>query len=242
MEVDPNEDTEWNDILRAQGIIPQRPKLPTDELEEALEQAVRAQHENRLETKNLDELAELEDEEDEDFLEVYKQKRFAELQQLQSRLKFGSVVHVTKPEYEAEITKALDSAFVLLHMLLQLAVQSRLLSLVCVTAARKFPEIKFTEIPASRCVENYPDANCPTLLIYHKQNIVRHFVTLTELGGSDFKITDLEKVLVDIGAVKDADERLEINNEDADLAEARKTRFVKKGIRETSDDDDDDWD
>ncbi|PVH16859.1 uncharacterized protein CXQ87_004415 [Candidozyma duobushaemuli] len=231
VEVDPNEDTEWNDILRAKGIIPERPKSPTEELEEALEQAVKAQHENRLETKNLGELEELEDEEDEEFLEVYKHKRFQELQELQKKSKFGSVQHVTKPEYADEVTKASDDCFVILHMSAQSAVQSRLLGSLTVELARKFPEIKFCEIPANRCVENYPEANCPTLIIYHKQQIAKQYVTLTQLGGSDCKLKDLEKVLVEIGAVKDADERLEINQNDEDLEESRRTRFVQKGIR-----------
>jgi hypothetical protein len=41
-------------------------------IQEALEEARRLAHENRLEGKDLDELAELEDEEDEDFLEQYR--------------------------------------------------------------------------------------------------------------------------------------------------------------------------
>ncbi|KAG7822477.1 hypothetical protein KL909_004165 [Ogataea angusta] len=69
MQVDPNEDTEWNDILRAHGIIPEKEKDPTEQLEEALAEAVQKQHENRLENKTLDELDELEDDEDEEFLQ-----------------------------------------------------------------------------------------------------------------------------------------------------------------------------
>lgn len=41
-------------------------------IEEALEEARRLAHENRLEGKDLDELAELEDDEDDDFLEQYR--------------------------------------------------------------------------------------------------------------------------------------------------------------------------
>lgn len=41
-------------------------------IEEALNEARRLAHENRLEGKDMDELAELEDEEDEDFLEFYR--------------------------------------------------------------------------------------------------------------------------------------------------------------------------
>jgi hypothetical protein len=41
-------------------------------IEEALVEARRLAHENRLEGKDLDELDELEDEEDEDFLNSYR--------------------------------------------------------------------------------------------------------------------------------------------------------------------------
>ena len=61
-----------NDILRKHGIIPERPPSPTPIIQEALEEAVKRAHENRLEDKDLDELNELEDEEDEAFLEKYR--------------------------------------------------------------------------------------------------------------------------------------------------------------------------
>ena len=41
-------------------------------IEEALEDAVKRAHENRLEDKDLDELDELEDEEDDTFLQKYR--------------------------------------------------------------------------------------------------------------------------------------------------------------------------
>jgi hypothetical protein len=61
-----------NDILRKHKIIPEKPPSPTPMIEEALTEARRLAHENRLEGKELDELAALEDEEDEDFLEFYR--------------------------------------------------------------------------------------------------------------------------------------------------------------------------
>ncbi|KAI7977365.1 hypothetical protein EIK77_004781 [Talaromyces pinophilus] len=68
----PEADTEWNDILRKHGIIPEKPPSPTPIIEEAILEAQRRAHENRLEDKDLDELDALEDEEDEDFLEQYR--------------------------------------------------------------------------------------------------------------------------------------------------------------------------
>lgn len=61
-----------NDILRKHGIIPEKPPSPTPIIEEAILEAQRRAHENRLEDKDLDELDALEDEEDEAFLEQYR--------------------------------------------------------------------------------------------------------------------------------------------------------------------------
>jgi hypothetical protein len=61
-----------NDALRKQGILPPKPVDPNDEFEEALQQAVQEAEANRLENLNLDELAELEDEEDDEFLQSYR--------------------------------------------------------------------------------------------------------------------------------------------------------------------------
>ena len=61
-----------NDILRKHGVIPEKPPSPTPFIEEAISEARRLAHENRLEGKDLDELDELEDEEDEVFLEQYR--------------------------------------------------------------------------------------------------------------------------------------------------------------------------
>ena len=61
-----------NDILRKHGVIPEKPPSPTPMIQEALEEARKLAHENRLEGKDLEELDALEDEEDEDFLESYR--------------------------------------------------------------------------------------------------------------------------------------------------------------------------
>ena len=53
---DPNADTEWNDILRKHGIIPEKPKDPEPIIQEALLEAHQRAYENRLEDKDLDQL------------------------------------------------------------------------------------------------------------------------------------------------------------------------------------------
>lgn len=61
-----------NDILRKHGVIPEKPPSPTPIIQEALLEGRKRAHENRLEDKDLDELHDLEDEEDDAFLETYR--------------------------------------------------------------------------------------------------------------------------------------------------------------------------
>lgn len=245
VEVDPTEDTEWNDILREKGIIPERPPSPTQQLEEALEEAIRVQHENRLGNLNLDQLDELEDDEDEDFLESYKQQRLAEMRQLQSNERFGSVYPISKPEWSKEVTEASKKNFVFVHLSNQAVLPSRLVGSIWPHLASKFKDIKFCDIEGKRAIENYPDANCPTIIIYKDGDVVRQYVGLSLINGNDTKIKDFEKILVEINAVKENDQRLTSEFEDDDQREAYKNRFQKKTIRggsKLSEDEDEDED
>ncbi|CAI8020723.1 Viral IAP-associated factor homolog [Geodia barretti] len=74
----PNEDTEWNDILRAKGILPPKKEEPTiseDTVVQLVEDAVQqriGQGSKAIEDMTLDELDEMEDEEDDRVLHQYR--------------------------------------------------------------------------------------------------------------------------------------------------------------------------
>ncbi|KAJ5703446.1 hypothetical protein N7493_011835 [Penicillium malachiteum] len=237
VEVNPNEDTEWNDILRQHGIIPEKPKDPEPLIQEALIAAQHRAYENRLEDKDLDELDALEDEEDEDFLEQYRQKRLAEFSILQQTSNFNQVYPLQKVDYAREVTDASKDAFVLVNLTSQGAnVESRVLTELWRQLAAKFGDIKFCEIRADMCIEGYPERNTPTILVYKDTEIRRQLVTLRELKGVRTKLDDLEKLLVDIGALKESDVRLKKNSDDDD------DDYRKKDDDLNVEDYDDDWD
>lgn len=219
VQVDPDEDTEWNDILRAHGVIPEKPKDPNEDVEEAIAAALQERHENRLEGKDLDELDELEDDEDEEFLEKYRRQRIAQMKELAAGAKFGSVYGVNKPEYKKEVTEASNDSYVVVQMS-DGRLQSRLLAQIFTQLAPKYPEIKFVDIVANRAVENYPESNCPTLLVYHDGDVVKQYITLAQLGGNSTTANDIESVLIDSGAIKENDRRVE--------QEDRRMKFVRK--------------
>lgn len=236
VEVDPNEDTEWNDILREKGIIPEKPRPQEEQLQEVMEEVVQAQRQHRLDGLDLEDLAELEDLEDEGFLHEYQERRRREMQAAAAAARFGAVVPVLKPEYTAEVTQAsADGTVVWCHMSLGRP-QSRLLAELMTQLARKYPEVKFCDIAASRAVEGYPESNTPTIVVYRNGDVVRQYVTLMELGGGSTTLHDLEKVLVDVGAVVDGDRRMENDSG----ARRERLRFAKKVARGS--DSEDDWD
>ncbi|OGM39844.1 Phosducin family protein [Aspergillus bombycis] len=259
VEVNPNEDTEWNDILRKHGIIPEKPQDPEPLIQEALVEAERKAYENRLEDKDLDELDELEDEEDEEFLEQYRygaadtlqasygrttianpvcrKQRLAELSTLQKTSLYNQVYPLQKVDYGREVTEASNNAFVLVHLSSSSSgnVESQRLTELWRQLATKFGDIKFCEIRGNMCIEGYPDRNTPTILVYKDGEIRRQLVTLRELKGPRTTIEDLERMLLDLGALKESDVRLKKRSDDSDDARPSK-------IKQSRVEDDDDWD
>ncbi|KAJ5094528.1 Phosducin-like protein [Penicillium angulare] len=236
VEVNPNEDTEWNDILRQHGIIPEKPQDPEPLIQEALIEAERKAYDNRLEDKDLDELDALEDEEDEGFLQQYRQKRLAELSTLQQTSNFNQVYPLQKVDYGREVTEASKEAFVLVNLTAQGAnVESRVLTELWRQLATKFGDIKFCEIRADMCIEGYPERNTPTILVYKDTEIRKQLVTLRELKGVRTKLEDLEQLLIDIGALKESDVRLKKHEDDDDYRNSKDDEL-------NVEDYDDDWD
>ena len=243
VEVNPNEDTEWNDILRAHGVIPEREPSPSAQLEAALEESIQKAHDNRLEDKTLDELEALEDDEDEEFLETYKLKRMAEIQNQASKEKFGSLQSISKPDYTDEVTNASkNDVYVFLHIMYPGVQQSKLLSGLFQRTAEKFRDVKFVQIDARQINEHYPSTNCPTILVYHNTNVIKQYVTLAQLGGSSTSLSDIEEMLVTLGAVKDSDRRLTKNEDDGFRETYSSIRTSNLNSRSADSDDDDFYD
>ncbi|KAL8391556.1 hypothetical protein RB595_010247 [Gaeumannomyces hyphopodioides] len=230
---DPNADTEWNEILRKHKIIPEKAPDPTPMIEEAILEARKIAHENRLEGKDIDELQELEDEEDEAFMEQYVQKRMAEMRELSKKSVHGSVYPLSKPEYQRAVTEASSNG------------PSRVLSELWQQAAKEYGEVKFCEMRADQAIEGYPDHNCPTILVYRNGDIVKQIVTLMTVGGVRMGMLDLDKILVEVGAVPDTDMRVLQRRRRAEDAEEERLAGGGKSLRSSrrkDDEDDDDWD
>ena len=102
--------------------------------------------------------------------------------------------------------------------------------------ARKYGDIKFCEIRADLCIEGYPERNTPTILVYKEGDIRKQIVTLAELNGPKTSVADLERMLLDLGAIKENDVRMKRR----DSGEIVRHQNGKSAVVE--EDDEDDWD
>ena len=211
-------------------------------IEEALTEARRLAHENRLEGKDLDELAELEDEEDDEFLDQYRQKRLNELSTLQNKSVYNQVYPLQKPDYSREVTEASKESFVLVLLTSSsgMNIESQLMVELWRELARKYGDVKFCQVRADLCIEGYPDRNTPTVLVYRDTEIRRQIVTLKELDGPNTSMEDVEKVLLGVGAIKYGDVRLKKSEREEDAP--RVNGGIRQSERGRDDDKDSDWD
>jgi hypothetical protein len=241
----PNSKYPRNDILRKHGVIPEKPPSPTPLIEEAILEGRRLAYENRLEGKDLDELDELEDLEDESFLEKYRQQRVQELASLTKKAVHGTVYPISKPDFVKEVTEASNNGPVLVNLTSGLGtnVESRILTELWRKAAREYGEVKFCEIRGDMAIEGYPDRNCPTILVYDKGDIVKQVVTLVMMGGVKIGMTEIDKLLIEIGAIKDNDMRVMKRRKDKeDEEEEKREHGGIRSMQASAEDDDDDWD
>lgn len=204
----PNEDTEWNDILRAKGILPpkEEKEISEDEIVKIMEKTIQEKTSDKLMSDlNLDELNEKEDEIDEDderIFEEYRRKRIAEMMAAQQNAKFSDVLEISREDYVREVNKAGDGVWVVLHVYKQGIPLCSLINQHLVTLSRKFPQTKFIKSVSSVCIPNYPDKNLPTIFVYIEGELKKQFVGPFSFGGMNLTIEDLEWMLSEAGAVK----------------------------------------
>jgi threonyl-tRNA synthetase len=94
--------------------------------------------------------------------------------------------------------------------------------------AKRYRATKFCQIRADAAIENYPDRNVPTLLVYGEGDMKMQLVTLAKLNGQKTTEKDVEKFLESLGALIIPEERkLEMDDEDEMDGGSRRTRIIR---------------
>lgn len=106
-EIDPTQDTEFHDALRAHGIIPPKPpsRSPSPELPTASELRSSALKQATVSDLDLQLEGQLDDEE-EKLLEKIRHQRMSQLRAETKKARFGRVYPISRPDYTREVTEA----------------------------------------------------------------------------------------------------------------------------------------
>ncbi|XP_074011114.1 phosducin-like protein 2 [Numenius arquata] len=201
---DPNEDTEWNDILRDFGILPPKEKLK-DETEEMVLHLQKEAEVKPYERMNLEELKDTEDDFDEadrKAIEIYRQQRLQEWKCLQRRKKYGELTEICGEQYVKEVTNAPEDVWVIIRLYRSSIPLCLLVNDHLSLLARKFPEVKFLKAIVNSCIQNYHDRYLPTILVYKTGEIKGRFIGAAECGGISLKVEELEWKRAEVGAVE----------------------------------------
>uniref|UniRef100_A0A1B6C0M9 Phosducin domain-containing protein n=2 Tax=Clastoptera arizonana TaxID=38151 RepID=A0A1B6C0M9_9HEMI len=200
----PNEDTEWNDVLRSKGIIgPKEKEITEEEIINLVENTVQEKvvDGKKLSELNLDELDELEDEEDELVLRAYAAKRIAEMKAAAQKAKYGEVIEISAEDYVEKVNKAGEGVWVVLHLYKQGIPLCALLNQHLNRLALKFPATKFIKSVSTTCISNYPDKNLPTIFVYFEGDMKTQFIGPQSFRNGSITADELEWLLFEAGAV-----------------------------------------
>ncbi|EGD76790.1 hypothetical protein PTSG_08141 [Salpingoeca rosetta] len=242
----PDEDTEWNDILRAKGILPQKEvEVTEDDLTEMIDEAARKQMlkeqgKKDMEDMSLEELNEVEDDEDERVWLEYRAKRLAELKERQKKARFGSIKEISAEEYRSEVNDAGEGIWVILHLYKTDNLICRRLQGILQQLASKFPAVKFLQSVSTRCIPNYPDKNLPTIFVYHEGDLKKQYTGPHIFGGQSMTADGVEWALAQVGAVESDIEDPRDTLMARTLKDLRVTRTRVAGDSESDDDSDSD--
>ncbi|KAI0566620.1 phosducin [Gracilaria domingensis] len=215
----PKESTEWDDILKSKGIIPEKTpeELAEEQLKNIVEETIETYDPHERKTvEQLDEDLEEADSDEERILESYRQKRIQQMKAESMRPKFGpGVQYVPASEWKAEVTEAGAGIYVIVHLVRQSEHQyssslralgsaltkCKLMDARLLELSAKFRHTKFVKCKATDAIKNYPDSRCPTLLVYKEGKVLKQFVGFSDYNTSTPVADDIEWVLSKTGAV-----------------------------------------
>lgn len=229
--------TEWEDIhVKLGNYVPTEKQTESnDTLQKIAMEAIEKY--DPLENKTVEQLNELEDEEDDEVLRAYKEKRLKEMREFASKPHFGKVYELSKQDFIQEVTNAPKEVYVVLHLYQNYIMDCKVLDKIFEDLARKFVLVKFMRIRATSCVEGIPDSNVPGVIIYHNNELMKQFLPCTYYFGGEGHISakKVEWILASLKVLKTDIEEDPFEDEEDDEG----YKITKKDKRQKEDFDSD---
>lgn len=142
---------------------------------------------------------------DSKFMAEYRQQRIAAIKASQAQRakeKFGRVTHLTRADYVKEVTEGSEDTWVALLMYKDGSEKCSLMLQHFSDFSSRHPALKCMKIIGAECIENYPDALLPTILLYNQKELKKKWVGIKEFGGTKMNADSLEWEFAREGAVQ----------------------------------------
>ena len=235
--------TEWEDIhVKLGNYVPtEKPMESNDKIQEiAIEEM---QKYDPLANKNIEQLDALEDEEDDEVLRRYKEKRIQEMKEFASKPHYGKLLELKKQDYIQEVTNAPKGVYVVVHLYQEYIMDSKILDKILDSLAHRFILVKFMRIKANECIEGFKDKDVPAVIIYHDGNLIKQLIPASYYFGGAGNLS-ADKVEWILGSLKVLKSELENdpfdeedNYDDNEFKGSKKHKKNKEDFESDSDDD-----
>eukprot|EP01065_Artemidia_motanka_P015571 TRINITY_DN1932_c0_g1_i1.p1 TRINITY_DN1932_c0_g1~~TRINITY_DN1932_c0_g1_i1.p1 ORF type:complete len:258 (+),score=112.58 TRINITY_DN1932_c0_g1_i1:70-843(+) len=204
--------TEWEDVQHKFGNEVGKYATHAKELEE---QRLRKLVEDVVDSydplehrsmKELDEMLEQDGlgDDDEAAIVRFRELRRREMLEQQQGKRHGSVRHITKSEYVAEVSNASEDVWVVCLLFEEGHQECDALRRALGEAAELHPAVKFVTIRSTDAIEKFPRRNLPTVLLYHGGEMKRQLVGMDAWGGGMPSADDVQTALRRLGPLRDA--------------------------------------
>jgi len=192
--------TEWEDIhVKLGNYLPREKEETNDEIEKRVIESI--QNYDPMDHKSLEQLNEIEDEENDEILKRYKEKRLKELKEFASKPHFGKLYELRKQDYIQEVTNAPKDVYVVLLLYQNYIEDCLVLSKILEKLSQRFILVKFMRIIATDCIEKFSDKDCPGIIIYYNGKLFRQLIPATYYFGGSGRISS-DKVEWILGSLK----------------------------------------
>lgn len=177
--------TEWDDLQVKHGNRPAPDKPAQAPTWTGSSGEDKGREESWAADRSAEELDEMDDDFDDDRgLEAIRQRRLEELRKAtKANDRFGSVRDIGRADFVREVTNAGPDVWVALHLQQPAVEACHLLGSALDSLAPRFPATKFLRILSTDCIPGYPDANLPTVVLYHAGVCVATLIGLLPYGG-----------------------------------------------------------
>lgn len=125
------------------------------------------------------------DDHDEKFLEQFRKQRLAEIKELSKQPHFGSVIPISRPEWNHQVNDASHKSWVVVNLTSSDSERTGCVENAVQTLAAKYPRVKFVAIPYRSAIANWPESNLPSLFLYRHGSMQHQMVQISMVMSAD---------------------------------------------------------